>query len=138
MFAKWDDILAIREVPETARGQCPSGGLPYAMAVYHYARTLALAAKAEGAAQRSAKGESQRLKGLAETSLALLRVRQCSWACRILGAQASAVHACARIYVALPVLQRVTTCSQLNFALPVGGRGQDSGRGAHCARASAR
>ena len=78
MFAKWDDILAIREVPETARGQCPFGGLPYATAMYHYARALALAAKAEGAAQRGAKGEAQRLKGLAETSLALLRVRLCS------------------------------------------------------------
>lgn len=74
MFAKWDDVLAIREVPETARGMCPFGGLAYATAVYHYARALALAAKAEGAAQRGVRGEGQRLKGLSETSLALLRV----------------------------------------------------------------
>ena len=92
MFAKWDDILAIREVPETARGQCPFGGLPYATAVYHYARALALAAKGEGAAQRGAKGEAQRLKGLAETSLALLRVRLCSRA-HLTGAQASTMYA---------------------------------------------
>ena len=93
MFAKWDDILAIREVPESARGQCPFGGLPYATAVYHYARALALAAKAEGAAQRGAKEEAQRLKGLAETSLALLRVRLCFQACNSTGAQTSAVYA---------------------------------------------
>ena len=75
MFAKWDDILAIREVPESARGQCPHGGLPYATTIYHYARTLALAAKTEGALQRGLKGERQRLQGLAETSMALLKVR---------------------------------------------------------------
>ena len=75
MFAKWDDILAIREVPETARGQCPHGGLPYATAIYHYARTLALAAKAEGALQKGLKGERQKLQSLAETSLALLKVQ---------------------------------------------------------------
>ncbi len=74
MFAKWDDILAIREVPETARGQCPFGGLPYATAIYHYARTLALAAKADGAQQKGLRGEGQRLKGLAESSMTLLRV----------------------------------------------------------------
>ena len=75
MFAKWDDILAIREVPETARGQCPHGGLPYAITVYHYARTLALAAKAEGALQKGLKGETQKLQSLAETSMALLSVQ---------------------------------------------------------------
>ena len=74
MFGKWEDILAIREVPETARGQCPFGGKPYATAIYHYARTLALAAKADGALQRGSKAEGQRLQGLAETSLTLLKV----------------------------------------------------------------
>ena len=74
MFAKWDDILPIREVPDTARGQCPFGGLAYAKAIYHYARTLALAAKADGAQQKGLKGEGQRLKGLAESSMTLLRV----------------------------------------------------------------
>lgn len=76
MFAKWDDVLAIREVPETARGQCPAGGLPYATAMFHYARTLALSAKAEGSLQKGFKEEGQRLKGLAESSMTLLRVRQ--------------------------------------------------------------
>ena len=75
MFAKWDDILAIREVPETARGQCPHGGLPYATTIYHYARTLALAARSEGAGQRGLKGERQKLESQAQTSMALLKVR---------------------------------------------------------------
>lgn len=35
--------------PIRARGLCPEGGFEYSTAVYHYARTLALAAKAEGA-----------------------------------------------------------------------------------------
>ena len=74
MFARWDDILGIREVPETARGQCPGGGLPYAITIYHYARTLALAAKTEGALQKGKKSERQKLQVLAETSMALLRV----------------------------------------------------------------
>ncbi len=34
--------------PPGARGLCPEGGYQYAVAVYHYARCLALAAKAEG------------------------------------------------------------------------------------------
>ena len=101
MFAKWDDILAIREVPETARGQCPSGGLPYATAVYHYARALALAAKAEGAAQRGLKGEAQRLKGLAETSMALLRVRALM-ACYAFSQPYQGPETLARLHAAFP------------------------------------
>jgi hypothetical protein len=36
--------------PPGARGLCPDGGYGYAVTVYHYARTLAIAAKAAGIA----------------------------------------------------------------------------------------
>lgn len=74
MFAKWDDILAIEKVPETARGQCPMGGPPYARAILLYARALALAAKAAGAAVGGFEEERERLLGLAQAELDLLKV----------------------------------------------------------------
>lgn len=43
--AMWDDILAMPFPEATARGPCPGGGYDYAVAVYHYTRTLALAAR---------------------------------------------------------------------------------------------
>lgn len=48
---KWNEILSLPGTgpPAGARGLCPTGGYEYSTAVYHYARTLALAAKAEGA-----------------------------------------------------------------------------------------
>ncbi|BDA50251.1 hypothetical protein COCOBI_15-3800 [Coccomyxa sp. Obi] len=48
---KWHEILSLPGTgpPAGARGLCPEGGNQYAVAVYHYARCLALAAKAEGA-----------------------------------------------------------------------------------------
>lgn len=48
---KWSEILSLPGTgpPPGARGLCPEGGYEYSVAVYHYARTLALAAKAEGA-----------------------------------------------------------------------------------------
>ncbi|EIE23263.1 hypothetical protein COCSUDRAFT_47568 [Coccomyxa subellipsoidea C-169] len=48
---KWNEILNLPGTgpPAGARGLCPTGGYEYSTAVYHYARTLALAAKAEGA-----------------------------------------------------------------------------------------
>lgn len=74
IFGKWDDILAIEAVPETARGQCPMGGIHYARAIFHYARCLALAAKSAGAATRGFAGDRERLLGLAVAELDLLRV----------------------------------------------------------------
>lgn len=74
MFAKWDDILTIETVPDVARGQCPLGGQGYAAAIFHYARTLALAAKAAGAAAQGFDEERARLLTLAEAELALLKV----------------------------------------------------------------
>jgi hypothetical protein len=48
---KWNEILSMPGTgpPIGARGLCPEGGFEYSTAVYHYVRTLALAAKAEGA-----------------------------------------------------------------------------------------
>jgi hypothetical protein len=48
---KWVEILDLPAggPPKNARGLCPEGGLEYAAAVFHYARTLALAAQADGA-----------------------------------------------------------------------------------------
>ena len=48
---KWHEILSMPGTgpPAGARGLCPEGGYQYSVAVYHYARCLALAAKAEGA-----------------------------------------------------------------------------------------
>ena len=47
---KWDAIMDLpgQGPPKGARALCPGGGYEYALAVYHYARTLALAAKAVG------------------------------------------------------------------------------------------
>ena len=139
MFAKWDDILAIREVPETARGNCPFGGLPYATAVYHYARALALAAKAEGAAQCGARGEGQRLKGLAETSLALLRVCalpacHVSWCTGI----RNVVHSPQTLQHCMHAAEAQVLLTPQKRVLPVGGGGKDPRSRAHCARAAAR
>lgn len=49
---KWAEISDLPGTgpPPGARGLCPQGGFEYATAVFHYARALALAAKAEGAA----------------------------------------------------------------------------------------
>lgn len=74
IFGKWDDLLAIEGVPETARGQCPMGGIHYARAIFHYARCLALAAKSAGAAARGFAGDRERLLGLAVAELDLLKV----------------------------------------------------------------
>jgi hypothetical protein len=76
MFAKWDDILAIEVVPDVARGQCPLGGQEYAAAVFRYARTMALAAKAAAAAARGFEEEAARLAQLADAELTLLKVRR--------------------------------------------------------------
>ena len=78
MFGKWDDVLAIKEAPGTARGQCPLAGPPYAVAILHYARTLALAARAERAGQgggAAGAAERERQLALARAELALLQVR---------------------------------------------------------------
>jgi hypothetical protein len=49
---KWGEILDLpgRGPPADARALCPDGGFEYATVIFHYARTLALAAKADGAA----------------------------------------------------------------------------------------
>ena len=78
MQGKWGAILDQpgRGPPRGARGLCPAGGFEYATVVFHYGRTLALAAKAEGAA---AAGDLPSVvewyAGGAATSLARLRVR---------------------------------------------------------------
>lgn len=41
----WEDILAMPFPGHAARGPCPDGGYEYAVVVYHYTRTLALAAR---------------------------------------------------------------------------------------------
>ncbi len=74
IFGKWDDVLAIKAVPETARGQCPMGGIHYAHVNFHYARCLALAAKSAGAAARGFAADRERLLGLAVAELDLLKV----------------------------------------------------------------
>ena len=43
--------------PPGARALCPDGGYDYAVTVYHYARTLALAAKAAGIAASGETGD---------------------------------------------------------------------------------
>ena len=75
---KWGEILDLpgRGPPADARALCPDGGFEYATAIFHYARTLALAAKAEGAA---AIGDLDSVKDAylqgAATSLQRLEVR---------------------------------------------------------------
>ncbi|CAL8468137.1 g7676 [Coccomyxa elongata] len=76
IFGKWDDILAIQAVPENARGQCPMGGIHYVRAIVHYARCLALAAKAAGAAARGFAADRERLLGLAVAELDLLKAAE--------------------------------------------------------------
>lgn len=43
--------------PPSARALCPDGGYDYAVTVYHYARALALAAKAAGIAASGETGD---------------------------------------------------------------------------------
>lgn len=56
---KWDAIMELpgRGPPPGARALCPGGGYEYAVTVYHYARTLALAAKAAGVAAAGETGD---------------------------------------------------------------------------------
>ena len=62
--------------PKGARALCPGGGFEYAVAVYHYARTLALAAKAVGERAAGETGDFyEAYVGGAVKSLNRLRVR---------------------------------------------------------------
>ena len=45
VYALWDAILLSPAPPPEARGPCPAQGYQYALAVYHYTRCLALAAR---------------------------------------------------------------------------------------------
>ena len=44
VYAFWDAILLSPAPPPEARGPCPAQGYQYALAVYHYTRSLAFAA----------------------------------------------------------------------------------------------
>ena len=56
---KWEAIMGLRGrgPPKGARGMCPGGGFEYSVAVYHYARTLALSARAAGLAAAGDTGD---------------------------------------------------------------------------------
>ena len=76
MHARWEPILAIPSSPELGRGLCPAGGPQYAAVVFHYARTLALAAKAAGAQARGDGAGAAKLTADADLELALLQARR--------------------------------------------------------------
>lgn len=76
MHARWEPLLAIPSSPELGRGLCPAGGPQYAAAVFHYARTLALAAKAAGAQARGDSAGAAKLTADADLELALLQARR--------------------------------------------------------------
>lgn len=54
VYALWDDILLSPAPPPEARGPCPAQGRQYALAVYHYTRCLALAARCSANSTSSA------------------------------------------------------------------------------------
>ena len=45
VYALWDAVLLSPPPPPEARGPCPAQGYQYGVAVYHYTRSLALAAR---------------------------------------------------------------------------------------------
>lgn len=78
--AMWDEVLAIAAPPSNARGNCPDGGYAYSVVVYHYARTLALAARCRPAPDSDACRHADRELGLLQAS--------CTAAWRLLPADA--------------------------------------------------
>ena len=66
VYGLWDTILQSPVPPLDARGPCPAQGYEYAVAVYHYTRTLALAAQcaatSDSAACSQAPQELQQLQ----------------------------------------------------------------------------
>ena len=66
VYALWDAILLSPASPPEARGPCPAQGYQYALAVYHYTRSLAFAAhcaaNSTSSACSQAKGELQHLQ----------------------------------------------------------------------------
>lgn len=74
--------MKLQKPDATARGNCPSGGQEFAMVVWRYVRSLALAAKAQ-ALKLSGEGEGfQQTAAYLQTYLQLLRVRPYP-ACRV-------------------------------------------------------
>lgn len=69
VYGLWDTILQSPVPPLDARGPCPAQGYEYAVAVYHYTRTLALAAQcaatSDSAACSQAPQELQQLQAAA-------------------------------------------------------------------------
>lgn len=59
VYALWDGILESPAPPATARGPCPAQGYEYAVAVYHYTRSLALAARCAAALDTLACSQAQ-------------------------------------------------------------------------------
>lgn len=97
MHARWEPILAIPSSPELGRGLCPAGGPQYAAAVFHYARTLALAAKAAGAQARGDGAGAAKLTADADLELALLQARRPAGVARTVGSSGgSVVHLLSR------------------------------------------
>ena len=76
LYARWEAVLAIPGPPPLGRGMCPPGGPEYAALVYHYARTLALAARAAGAAARGASAPAAQAVADADAELARLQARR--------------------------------------------------------------
>lgn len=85
LHARWEPLLAIQGPPPLGRGLCPPGGPEYAAVVYHYARTLALAARAAGAASRVGGAPAAQAVVDADAQLAPLQAR---------GPKAACVHGC--------------------------------------------
>lgn len=81
LHARWEAVLAIPGPPPQGRGLCPPGGPQYAALVYHYARTLALAARAAGAAARGDSAPAAQAAADADAQLALLQARGRKAAC---------------------------------------------------------
>lgn len=75
VYALWDAILLSPAPPPEARGPCPAQGHQYALAVYHYTRSLAFAARcaanSTSSACSQAKEELQRLQVCLPCSIGL-------------------------------------------------------------------
>ena len=58
VYGLWDAILDSPAPPGSARGPCPAQGYEYAVAVYHYTRTLAQAARCAASPHTTACSEA--------------------------------------------------------------------------------
>ena len=73
--ARWADIMKVQKPGLGDRANCPSGGFEFAMVVWRYVRSMALAAKAEGLKQAGEEEGFKQANKFLDSYLQLLRVR---------------------------------------------------------------